>query len=333
MNEIFRWFKSCPIVEGYTRDIICDLERNNFEFIPKSLSSFIGYCEGKSKRKINEYIKTSGNKVIYKEYFDFVNENEFAFFCSENDFNNFIDLDTTRYEIPYILKSLIIQYNSKFNYNPIIGAAHKCLVPSIAFDLTESLNVEIDIKRVYKLLVNKRFYTIFFKICEPQIFLLQCFQDFALTCSFNTVIYLPYTLRQADLNLNFTHLQFRYYSVNGLNPANDFIVNHNFYFESLSANQFYNKKLFVNKDGFISPMGYKSYFIGSIENVENEGYKEIFSTEYSVWCISKFQIKNCKDCEFKLICCSDNLPVQKDGEWIYEKECNYNPYTNEWSNL
>lgn len=333
MNEVFCKFKTCPIVEGYTRDIICDLQRNNFEFIPKSLTSFIRYCEGKSKKKIKEYVEYSENKTTYKEYLKFLKQNEFVFFCDEDDYNNFTDFGPEKYEIPYTLKTLIIQYNSKLNYIPIVAAANKCLVPSISFDLTECNNADQGITRISLLLTNTRFYTIFFKINEVQIFLCEYLQSFASTCSFNIVIYLPYSLLRKSLDINYSHLQFRYYSITGLNPGNDFIVNHDFYFESLSANQFYNKKIFVNQDGYISPMGYKHYFIKSIEKVENEEYNQIFSADHIVWSISKFKIKNCKHCEFKLICCTDNLPLLKNGEWVLENECNYNPYTNEWSNL
>ena len=333
MEEVFCKFKTCPIVEGYTRDIIFDLQRNNFEFIPKSLTSFIRYCEGKSKKGIKEYVVYSENKTIYKEYLKFLTQNEFVFFCDEDDYNNFTDFGPDQFEIPYILKTLVIQYDSKLNYIPIVAAANKYLVPSLAFDLTEINNPDQEIKRIYHLLANTRFYTIFFKINEVQIFLCEYFQAFALTCSFNIVIYLPYSLRHKNFDINYSHIQFRYYSVNGLNPGNDFIINHDFYFESLSANQFFNKKIFINLNGFISPMGYKNYFIKSIEKLKDEEYKEIFLTEYPIWSISRFKIKTCADCEFKLICSSDNLPVQTEDGWALERECNYNPYTNEWSNL
>ena len=80
MGEVLLKFQSCPIVRGYCRDAIYDLDRNTFEFIPKSLTSFIEKFEGKAKTSIKSFIKNSKNIRTYEEYLNFLIGNEFIFF-------------------------------------------------------------------------------------------------------------------------------------------------------------------------------------------------------------------------------------------------------------
>jgi hypothetical protein len=45
------------------------------------------------------------------------------------------------------------------------------------------------------------------------------------------------------------------------------------------------------------------------------------------WFLKKSDIEVCKDCEFRTVCFTNNLPLKNEqGGYYLESECTYNPY-------
>ena len=93
MDLVFKLFANCIPVRGAKRSVICDLQRNKFYFIPNSLYDILTIYEGAEVAAIENKLANS-DKIILKDYFDFLLKNELIFWCevSEVDFFSKIKL-------------------------------------------------------------------------------------------------------------------------------------------------------------------------------------------------------------------------------------------------
>jgi len=105
------------------------------------------------------------------------------------------------------------------------------------------------------------------------------------------------------------------------------------YMESQNNNICLNKKIAIDREGYIKNCPSMKHSFG---NISNTSLKEIIvQTEFNkYWHIAKYQIKVCKDCEFRFIC-HDCRAYLTDPDDLYSKplKCGYDPYTNQWNNL
>jgi SPASM domain peptide maturase of grasp-with-spasm system len=110
-----------------------------------------------------------------------------------------------------------------------------------------------------------------------------------------------------------------------------FSVNIENFTESMSYNSCLNRKISIDKNGYIKncPSMQKSY-----GHVDNSTISDVLKNSKftGVWEINKNTIEKCKDCEFRYIC-TDCRAYIEDPEDIFSKplKCGYNPYTGEWS--
>ncbi len=329
MPPVFCWFKSCPIVNGYKRDVIYDLNRNDFAFIPKSLTDFIRFCEGRTKAEINRYIKHSEYQQIYTTYIDFIFAREFAFYSIPGSYMNFTEYSNEQYDIPYPLKTIVIAYHPESCYNQLIRKADGNHIPSLSFDLTHRSFSAPDIIRIFTMLADNYFHSINFKLTGAQIHLITTINGCLSNYPFHIFIYLPFETDTAALTKLFPHIQFRQYSDQGVNPSCDFIVHYDFYFEAIDFNPFYYKKMYINYDGYISFTGYAGVSVGHIKS-QDINYTDLLKMSPILWHIPKSKIKDCCMCEFRLMCCTANMAEEKGDGWVLSKACNYDPYTMTW---
>ena len=100
--------------------------------------------------------------------------------------------------------------------------------------------------------------------------------------------------------------------------------------ESQSCNTCLNRKLCIDKDGFIKNCPNMKYHYGNISNTNIEDVVNL--PEFQKWWhIKKDEIDVCKDCEFRHMC-TDCRAFLKDPENIYSQpaKCTYNPYICKW---
>jgi hypothetical protein len=102
-----------------------------------------------------------------------------------------------------------------------------------------------------------------------------------------------------------------------------FILNKNFFFEALTHNTFYNKRVFIDELGYTRthPTQYPIFNIK--DNIT-------FNEEPEFWKISKNNIQICKDCEYRYMCYDSRLPNTNGFKWFYQNECAYNPLICKW---
>lgn len=101
--------------------------------------------------------------------------------------------------------------------------------------------------------------------------------------------------------------------------------------ESLTANNCLNKKIAIDKDGFIKNCPAMAVNYGNIENtlLSEVVNKDCFK---SIGIITKDKVTVCKDCEYRYICHDCRVFIDEPSN-IYSKpsKCKYNPYEATWA--
>jgi radical SAM protein with 4Fe4S-binding SPASM domain len=109
----------------------------------------------------------------------------------------------------------------------------------------------------------------------------------------------------------------------------DLKVNSLLFHESLAFNNYFNKKVVINEVGEI-----KNYYNqkSSFGNILNDNLKDVLQSSKfkKLWYVSKDQIIQCKNCEFKYSCVDDRIPKYKNKYYDFETPCNYDPFTLVW---
>ena len=101
--------------------------------------------------------------------------------------------------------------------------------------------------------------------------------------------------------------------------------------ESLNYNNCLNRKLGLDKHGFVKNCPSFNTNFGKIESID---LNNLFLNKkfISFWKIKKDDVKICKNCEFRYIC-SDCRVFTKNNEIDGKpSKCNYDPITNVWIN-
>jgi SPASM domain peptide maturase of grasp-with-spasm system len=111
-----------------------------------------------------------------------------------------------------------------------------------------------------------------------------------------------------------------------------FVLNENaeHFCESQHYNTCLNRKLCIDKDGYIKNCPYMKHHYGHISNTNIEDVVKL--PEFQKWWhIKKDDIDVCMDCEFRHMC-TDCRAFIKDPENIYSQpaKCTYNPYICKW---
>ncbi len=100
--------------------------------------------------------------------------------------------------------------------------------------------------------------------------------------------------------------------------------------ESHTSNVFYNGKLIVDLDGNL----YESIYFDTIySNIFEAGKKETGSLNNKRYAsVTKDMIDVCRVCEFRHMCLDSEIPMQRaDGSYFRKNECQYNPFIAKWT--
>jgi len=328
-NKYFFFFSDCIIVKGEKRSIICDLTRNKFQLIPNDLYSFIEWSNKKlGKQIIKKYIKYL---PIVQEYLQFLEKHEFFFWGDKHDLNRFpllktefnqaflisnsiIEINLDKFEIykktiSEIVKNGVkvfqIRFYNTVNYEQLI-ALFEIFSNSIVnhIELCFPFNQEITINQLETLLdENKRIKSIF--IHNTPIEKIQILQ------------------KHVKCNISFTENEIKNSKDYITKKPVNFIINHEFFFESQEHNTYYNKKLCIDYDGDIknSPEINKSF--GKIENFNFENIANNIEFQ-KLWHVSKNKIEICKNCEFRYVCFDTREPkLTENGLYFMPEPCKH----------
>ena len=329
LNEYFKLFSDCSVVSGYRNSILLDFTRPNMtNFVPCELQLFIDRCENKSLGEVLSNHNDSDNQIIF-EYLDFMIKNEFGFFISKTLKDNFPAINTKLIKSPEIIDNAILEVDPEnLDYlKSIYLLLEKCLVSSL----------EIRVKSLSKShlenIINIFSYSMIqsIKIYLYSIPKATNLEDLNKLVCKNTRIKKLIAFGGDNSRISedkVVEISAKNFNEHQIVRAN--IINLSYHLESQNVCTYRYKKLYIEFNGDIKNYPNSEKIIGNIQKDKLENLIETLSAEavenYD-WYVTKDKINVCKDCEFRTVCFTNNLPVKnKLGSYLLETECTYNPY-------
>jgi SPASM domain peptide maturase of grasp-with-spasm system len=337
--KYFILYANCIPVKGAKRSLICDLQRNQYWYIPEGLYDVLTSHRGVSL----DSIKTSyENKfdLIIDEYFEFLANNELGFWTTEEDVKNFPELNLD-WDEPSLITNAIIDSDtgSLHNYTKIfdeleeLGCKHIQLrfFDEIIFEQLTSILENLHSRRIISVEI-----ILPFKNKETEILIAdlpakyQRITQIAFYNSHTNNNYIKYHSQIINITSNINSEQHC-----GIISSKYFTLNIKNFTESLKHNSCLNRKISIDKKGQVKNCPSLSKGYGHINDVALTDIV-LKGDIKELWEINKDKIEICKDCEFRNIC-TDCRAYIENPENIYSKplKCGYSPYTcqwEEWSN-
>lgn len=335
----FKLFSNCKIVKGASRSVLCDLQTEQYIFLPNELVELF------NDDVLNlEEIKPQMDDEDYKELIKFKD------YLLTNDYI---------FEYEQGMEGMFPQLPDQFHFpgeisNAIIEVSEKNITQLFEYDVFQQLlylgcrNIEIRILdfQLIKRLIFILKETLFNEFLSIDIFIQkqQVNHSFKSTQRFlknhrnirSLVIFNEDRTQIISSKFRgfggFALVKGNLDSSNcGTISPDYFNKNIQVYTESLKHNTCLNKKISIDKNGLIKNCPSCSFDFGSIETqklsdivIKNKEFRKYFD-------IHKDQVKVCRDCEFRRICTDCRIFISDEKD-IYSKplKCSYNPYTASW---
>ncbi len=331
-------FASCIPIKGAVRSGICDVDRGHFETVPNSLIHVINRLR---PLPYAEVIATYSeeDRFTIDEYLDWLVENEWAFWCNDQDADNFIDLPLN-HEIPLEIDNAIIDIDAPESLD-----YHK------VFDQLLELGVRhVQIRSYVPVLFS--FYVPLVKLCSwsrlNSISILTPYVQGEEIGTDDLIVDGKRLIRISSIIIfnapyakvivgddETTSIIYVKENITGkeccgqISPS-FFSINMDTYLESQHFNTCLNKKISIDTQGNIKNCPSMPKSFGNIrdttlrEALTQEGFKDI-------WHIRKDDIAVCQDCEFRHICTDCRAYVDDSSDSFSRPlKCGYNPYQAKW---
>jgi SPASM domain peptide maturase of grasp-with-spasm system len=332
MNKYFHLFSCCVPVKGYKKAVICDLQRNIIQPIPVPLYDLLSEKDTSEIRTVEEITQIYGvkDKQLIEEYLTFLYHNQFGYTTDSplpslqinfdeydetiNITNAIVDFDQ---HSQHTLKHIIPQLSELNCFAIEIRYYHQISRERLEEDLHTVSHSTIHVAEVLveygsgfsleKVLEIKEINPILRKI--------------TISNSLENTVY-----HREELTIIFT--QDIICDERCCGVINEFycIAETQLFIESVHFNSCLNKKIAVDRKGFIRNCPSMRNHYGHIsvntlsKALENENFRKL-------WTISKDQIEVCSDCELRYVC-QDCRAYIEDEQNLYSKplKCNYDPY-------
>ena len=112
-EAVFSLFACCLPVQGARRSLVCDLQRQSFQFIPNGLYEILTEHAGKTAAGIKAAYDHEYDEEI-DEYFEFLLGHEFGFWCADPE--RFPALDLT-WEAPERITNAILDVDRRSDHD------------------------------------------------------------------------------------------------------------------------------------------------------------------------------------------------------------------------
>lgn len=325
-------YACCIPTKGASRSIVIDTQRNNFFFIPNELYDII---TKQFNKPINEVYSQydAENHEILNEYFNFLINNELAFYTNEPE--HFPEI-SQKWESPRIITNAILDINSYTTYNlkDVIKQVDELGAEALQLRIYSVISLDKfeEILHIIKNDTNRlRIVEIvlkYEKYTEGSAFT-DLLDDFKILSEI-IIHSSPYNQRETNplYSKVFTKELIESETKCGCISPTYFSPTLEHITESIHFNSCLNRKISVNDYGEIKNCPSMKESFGNVKNIK---LISVLKNKHFVknWNISKDQILVCKDCEFRLICNDCRAYLNN----IYDKpaKCGYDPYTAEWN--
>jgi SPASM domain peptide maturase of grasp-with-spasm system len=329
----FSLFACCIIGKGHYRSVICDIDREEYRFLPSELIEIIELCRCKSIKDVKLHFENEYDNEIDDFLNDLANQ-ELGFFCDDVSLYPPLNLE---WDTPLKISNAIIDITNKhFTLDNLITQLNELGCSAIQIRSYEKIEIENTLKQLVCLnksrisnvdLLLKYDANINFDFIER--ILLE-------NKRISNIIFHSAPLNSTKIVLEIKSIVFQIQKIVdhqncGIISDFHFSVNIPTFTESQLHNTCLNRKIGIDVDGNIKNCPSMTQSFGNIrdttlqEALDHPDFKKY-------WNINKDKIHVCKDCEFRHIC-TDCRAYIENPEDIYSKplKCGYNPYTAEWS--
>lgn len=342
--KYFKLFANCLICKGVNRSLICDLQRRNSIIISNDLVEIIEKLNNKiSIDDIHKFYGMDNHETI-NGYINYLNTNEFGFFCdSIEEFDNFPDLTTDFVEPKKITNSIIEFSNTIENkLDNIIKQLNELHCKSLILFLYEEINIDklmsiincfdetricsIEIITKYHKKINDFFLRELNSKLTPITKIIFYNSPFDKSDRWDKEILFDRVFTTKNIN------SFKYC---GIVDTKYFNTNFPKILEAVNHNSCLHKKISIDIEGNIRNCPSMPQSFGNIKDTTlEEALNHPDFKKY--WNLTKDNIEVCKDCEFRYICTDCRAYTerthtnQESLDTSKPLKCGYNPYTGEW---
>jgi SPASM domain peptide maturase of grasp-with-spasm system len=340
-QAIFKMFDSCRIVCGARRAAIYDLQRGNFETIPLTMAEVLNKYEGKSLKIIHEFCKSIEEIDIVNAYFDYLVKKEYGFWCENSCEFSMFPSSSNEWDMPYKITNAVLDYDAFKNYDirRVLSMLINIKVPYIQIRFFSRITLDylfslinifsgsivksIDISLPYdkgfekKMELIEQYCKEYLRINQIIFFGANFYKKIELCGGLTQLLFATEILDSEVCCGNVSTELFR--------------INQLMFLESQSYNSCLNRKLGIDRKGFLKNCPSMAKSFGYVHNVDIDMIVDSFEFKEK-WYVSKDDIEICKDCEFRYMCMDCRAYVDGNGFKAKPKKCRYNPYLCLWEN-
>ncbi len=316
MNKYLNIFSFCKVIEGKENAIICDFQKKNIKYIPSSMVEVIKMLTTLPYAEVeNTFLD---QKYIFESYVNLLLVEKFAFFSDRRD--EFTSISDT-WESPQVINNAIIEYRfENYNINQLIEQLDdlNCQFLEIRFlDCRKEKLASIEEILRYCDDLVLRSIKIYISYISQKVSL-QIYHRLKKFKKLEAMVFYGSDRTKANYvlqNILFTKKDMEYIRKKNFDDT-DFIIDFEYYRESLQYNPYYNKKICIDYLGNVKNCLKNESVFGNIN--KNNIIQILKETEIKeLWHISHDMILGLKDDELRynrLI--SNNL--RKTSEGLYE---------------
>lgn len=319
----YKLFDLCIVKNGTYRSIIHDFQRQKIYTIPLIVGKFLIANHFFSKSKI---VKSFENGI---ELLNWLLQKDLLFTIESQERIFFQQTPQIKFDIPEFISSI----SWEFNYNdlnriiPFIDEANTKHL-KIFFDENDKIN---EILKSIELLKESTlfFLDLYFDNINSK-FIISNYSKlitnnfvrrFVLYNNISNIV----TKNKKVLYSNENKYLYPYQ----INSFDDLILDITLFIESQNYNPYYNKKLYIDKKGFIKSSFLDNNIGLSLYEIDIKSY--LRQIKFKIWSITKGVIKDCKDCELQYMCIDSRIPsMVNDYLYIHEDKCKYDPIEGVW---
>lgn len=332
LDTPFHLFACCTLVKGYNRSCIYDLQRDDFEYIPNSLYDILKESKNVSFDTLLSAFDQKEDKETLLDYFKFLCDKEFIFFSNLD--SSFFPKYEIEFSKPYHVSTMVVDidvfelaYINKL-LDTIFKVKVECLV--LRFIATTYENIIKVLKefndmptRIIQVLIDKN--TSIERELVEGVFKTNDRVSLIISSSDEEEY-----IDQFDRGIFFSTKSDIINEKKGITDIADFTPNLDLYMESNFYNTFYNRRVYIDRNGNILRYEGDTMTFGNSIDVELSMILQLPDFK-KYWNIKKDDIQKCKDCEYRYMCVDNRLPIKTNNDiWGFDEECNYDPYQSEW---
>ena len=332
-------FSNCQLVRGATMSLICDLQLRKYYHVPNDMADVLDFLSARSIEECyEEYGK--GNKSIIKSYLNFILKNDMGFIDEQ---------------LISEMTALSLEWDAYSDITNVIIEVSPTMVYDTSF-LTELIDlnlIAVEI-RAYEEISYEKLNQVLSLFIHSTALSMKIVLKWAEWCTDKTLLH----IMENNLRINMIILHsapieetkkifkdsaaivYRKASLNsclacGVIHPSYFSTSIELFTESQLHNTCLNRKLSIDKDGFIKNCPSMQTNFGQIHQttlrdvLANPAFKEN-------WLINKDKINVCRDCEFRHVCTdcrafTERTHSDANGRDLSKPlKCGYDPYLNRW---